>query len=279
MSIFEAIIQGIVQGLTEFLPISSSGHLSLLQHFFGISGEASLMFSVFLHFGTLLSVFVAFRKTIFVVIREFFRCIKDLFTGKFTFKNVSPARRMLFLIIVAEIPMLAAYFFKDMFASFSTDKDIIIEGLGFLITATLLFFADRAVKGHKSAKNAKYSDALVVGLFQAVAPVPGISRSGSTISSGLFTGLSKRFAVEFSFIIGVPVVFMANLLEFKDALATPGSIDILPIVLGVSIAAVVGLLAIKMVRYIVQSDKFKWFYVYTAILGVVVLMIGIIEKF
>ena len=183
MSIFEALIQGIVQGLSEFLPISSSGHLSLLQYFFGISGEAAASYSILLHFGTLVAVFAAFYKTIWALILEFFKMVKDIFTRKFSIKNASPERRMVLLLIVSEVPLLFFYFLSDFYTELSADNDIVVEGLCFLLTSVLLFISDRVVKGKKTAADMSFKDALVIGTVQGIAPLPGLSRSGSTIST------------------------------------------------------------------------------------------------
>ena len=282
MSIFEALIQGVVQGLSEFLPISSSGHLSLLQYFFGISGEASASYSILLHFGTLVAVFAAFYKTIWSLILEFFHMVKDIFTGKFSLKNASPERRMILLLIVAELPLLVFYFVSDFYNSLSADSDIIVEGCCFLLTSVLLFISDRVVKGKKTAADMSYKDALIIGTVQGIAPLPGLSRSGSTISTGLMCGLTREYAVSFSFIMGIPPVLMANLLEIKDILGgeldgVSASLEPLQSVIGIVVAAVVGFASIKMVNYLVKKDKFTIFAWYTLFLGLATVTLGIID--
>lgn len=280
MSILEALIQGIVQGLSEFLPISSSGHLSLLQYFFGINGEAAASFSILLHFGTLVAVFAAFYKTIWKLILEFFAMVRDIFTKKFSIKNASPERRMVLLLIVSEIPLLFFYFLSDFYTALSADADIVVEGCCFLLTSLLLFISDRVVKGRKTAGDMKFKDALIIGTVQGIAPLPGLSRSGSTISTGLMCGLTREYAVSFSFIMGIPPVLMANLLEIKDIL---GGVDgaVAPLepvqsIIGIVSAAVVGFASIKMVNFLVKNDKFTVFAWYTLILGVVTVVLGII---
>lgn len=278
MSILDAIFQGIVQGLTEFLPISSSGHLSLVQHFTGQSGESGLMFSILLHFGTLIAVFLAFYKTIFQLIGEFFLMIRDLFTGKFSFKKMNAKRRMIVMLIVSLLPLCIFVFLSDFYTSVSSDNDIVVEGCGFLVTALLLFLADRQHPDPgKNAADMKYTDALAVGIAQGIAPMPGISRSGSTISVGLMMGLSREYAVAFSFIMGIPAVLGANILEIPDAIAEQTIASPAIIIVGVITAAVFGLLAIKMVKWLVKSNKFKIFAIYTLVLGLVTVAIGIYE--
>ena len=186
MSIINAIFQAVIQGLTEFLPVSSSGHLSLYQHFTGNSGEGALFFSAILHLGTLVAVFIAFRDTIWELIKEFIALVKDIFTGKFSFKNMNAPRRMIVMIFISCLCLIPFAIFKDWFEGIAEDSSIFAEGLCFLYTAAILFMSDRCTKGSKKPGDIKTKDAVTVGLFQGVALLPGVSRSGSTICSGLF---------------------------------------------------------------------------------------------
>ena len=278
MNIFEAIMQGIIQGLTEFLPVSSSGHLSLYQHFTGNSGEGALLFSAVLHLGTLVAVFTAFRKTIWELIKELGFMIKDIFTGKFKWKEMNPPRRAIIMMIISLLMLIPFYIFKDFFEGVSEDSDIIVEGICFLYTATILFFSDRCVKGNKKFGDITVKNAVTVGAFQGVALLPGVSRSGSTISGGLFCGFERETAVQYSFILGIPAISGGCLLQVKDAVDQK-AMDIEPLnfAVGFIVSAIVGICAIKMVNWLVKSDKFKIFAVYTLILGVVVIGIGIFE--
>ena len=278
MNIFEAIMQGIIQGLTEFLPVSSSGHLSLYQHFTGNSGEGALLFSAVLHLGTLVAVFTAFRKTIWELIKELGFMIKDIFTGKFKWKEMNPPRRAIIMMIISLLMLIPFYIFKDFFEGVSEDSDIIVEGICFLYTATILFFSDRCVKGNKKFGVITVKNAVTVGAFQGVALLPGVSRSGSTISGGLFCGFERETAVQYSFILGIPAILGGCLLQVKDAVDQK-AMDIEPLnfAVGFIVSAIVGICAIKMVNWLVKSDKFKIFAVYTLILGVVVIGIGIFE--
>ena len=274
MNIFEAIIQG----LTEFLPVSSSGHLSLYQHFTGNSGEGALLFSAVLHLGTLVAVFTAFRKTIWELIKELGFMIKDIFTGKFKWKEMNPPRRAIIMMIISLLMLIPFYIFKDFFEGVSEDSDIIVEGICFLYTATILFLSDRCVKGNKKFGDITVKNAVTVGAFQGVALLPGVSRSGSTISGGLFCGFERETAVQYSFILGIPAILGGCLLQVKDAVDQK-AMDIEPLnfAVGFIVSAIVGICAIKMVNWLVKSDKFKIFAVYTLILGVVVIGIGIFE--
>lgn len=277
MSIIEAFFQAVIQGITEFLPVSSSGHLSLYQHFTGVSGESGILFSLILHVGTILAVFIAFHKIIIGLIKEFFVMLKEIFTNKFKFKDRNPNRNMIIMIIVSLLPMLVFYFLKDFYLSVSSDNDIIVEGVCFLITAILLFVADRCVNGKKNPGDITARNAITIGIFQGIAPLPGVSRSGSTISAGLICGLTKETAVQFSFIMGIPAILGASILELKDITSSDFNIGIAPIVVGLIVSAVVGLICIKLLRWLIKSNKFKIFVYYTLIIGLITISIGIFE--
>lgn len=277
MDIFSIIIQGIIQGLTEFLPVSSSGHLSVAQHFMNV-GEESLIISVVLHLGTLLAVFCAFYKTIWGMIKEFFLTIGDIFTGKFSWKDMNDNRRMMFMVIIATLILVPVYFFKDFFTSVEGDGDIIFEGCAFIFTAVLLFLSDACVKGFKTGKDMSIKDAVTVGLFQCVALFPGVSRSGSTTVSGLLCGLTRETAVTYSFILGIPAILGGSVLELKDAVNSGMELELLPLAIGFAAAAVVGFLSISLVKLIIKHDKFKIFGIYTLILGLLCVGYGIFES-
>lgn len=277
MSVLEAIIQGIIQGLTEFLPVSSSGHLSVFQHFFGINGEEAVLSTIVMHMGTLVAVFIAFRKKIFALIKEFFSMIKDIFTGKFSYKEMNGNRRMIVMIIVSILPLFVFYIFKDFFAGLSSDNDIMVEGFAFIYTSVLLYIADRHSNGTKTAGETTVKSALTIGAFQGIALVPGISRSGSTISGALLTGMKREDAVEYSFILGIPVILAGALVEFKDV-GTAASESLGVLIIGFVVSAVVGYLAIGLLKWLIKYNKFRVFSIYIFILGVAVITAGILEK-
>ncbi len=276
MGVIEAIFQAIIQGLTEFLPVSSSGHLSLFQHFTGNDGEGALMFSAILHLGTLVAVFVAFWDTIKALIIEFFNLCSDIIHGKFSFKKMNGERNMIFMIILSTAMLIPFFIFKGFFEGFAEDVSIFAEGVCFLYTACILILSDKCAKGTKKPKDIKVNDAVTVGFFQGIALLPGVSRSGSTISSGLFSGFSRETAVRYSFILGIPAILGGCVLEVGDAVKEGITFEA-SYVIGFVVAAIVGLMAIKMVSWLVKSDKFKYFGYYTAVLGVVVILISIIE--
>ncbi|MEA5010551.1 MAG: undecaprenyl-diphosphate phosphatase [Angelakisella sp.] len=282
MSYVSAVIQGLIQGFTEFLPISSSGHLSLFQYFTGVNSESSVLFSVLLHFGTLAAVAIAFWSTIWDLIKEFISLLKDLFTGKLFKTKANPKRRMIYMLIISCLPLLVVLFVQDTITSLSSDNSILAEGIGFLVTALLLTLADHVVKGRKTAREMTPVDALVVGGAQLCATLPGISRSGSTISAGLLMGLSRSYAVAYSFILGMPAILAAGLLDLKDIVGGTGAAESLqwgPALVGMAVGTVSGFFAIKLVNYIVKSDKFGIFAWYTLALGITVIIIAIIEMF
>lgn len=277
MDIINVIIQAIVQGLTEFLPVSSSGHLSVIQHITGYSGETALMLSIVLHMGTLVAVFVAFWKTIWGMITEFFKTIGDIFTGKFSWKNMNSNRRMMFMVIIATLILVPVYLFKDFFTARQGDGDIVFEGIAFIFTAILLFLSDKCANNSKTGEQMTIKDAVTVGLFQCVALFPGVSRSGSTTAAGLFCGLEKNTAVTFAFILGIPAILGGSVLEIGDALKSDMDVNWLMLGIGFVIAAVVGFLAIKLVKWLLKKDRFKIFGIYTLALGILCVAGGLWE--
>ena len=278
MSILEAVLQGIIQGITEFVPVSSDGHLSLFQHFFGLSGEGSLFFTVMLHAGTLLAVFICYWKEIWTIISEFCVMLWQIVTKKFDRKKMTDGQLEGCMILVTLIPLLAFYFVNDWFTMLAEDSDIIVEGLCFMFTGTMLLLADRAPKGTKKIREMKISDALIIGVLQGFAALPGVSRSGSTISIGLLLGFEAEFMGSFSFIMGVPAILGANVFELYDAVKAGIDIETTPLLVGIAVSAVVGFAAVKLVSWLVKKNKFAIFGYYTEALGVITLILGIAEK-
>lgn len=278
MDITQAVIQGIIQGITEFLPVSSSGHLSLYQHFSGNSGDGALLFSAFLHLGTLLAVFIAFRRTITEMVLESLDIIKKIFTGKFSFKNLKPSGRAVIMMMMSLVMLIPFYIFRDFFESIAQDNDIITEGICFIYTAVLLFLADRYSSGYKTFGDIKSKDAITVGVFQGIALLPGISRSGSTIAGGLFSGFKRETAVEYSFILGIPAIAGGCFMEAKEAFENNETgIQPVSFLIGFIVSAIVGIASIKLVKILIKSDKFGIFAVYTLLLGIAAVILGITE--
>ncbi|MBP0971875.1 MAG: undecaprenyl-diphosphate phosphatase [Oscillospiraceae bacterium] len=259
MSILDAIIQAIIQGLTEFLPVSSSGHLKLYQAVTGQTVEEGTFLLVILHLGTLVAVCIAFWDTIWALLKEFFVLIKDIFTGKFKWKSMNPERRMLIMLFISLALLVPFYLIKDVFENISLP----VLALCFLFTSVELFFASRKRNNKKTAGDITVKDAVVIGLFQCAALFPGVSRSGSTISGGLFSGLEKETAVRYSFVLGIPAILGGCLVELKDLLEGTIEVNVGAAAIGFVVAAVVGILAIKLVQWLIRSDNFVIFSIYT----------------
>ena len=279
MTVFDAVMQGIIQGLTEFLPISSDGHLSIYQHFTGNYGESALIFTLMLHLGTLVAVFITYRQTIWELIQEAFSMLYDFFHGRLFGRQPNELRKMIYMLVITTLPLFGFVLVKDFITSFAEDKDIIVEGLCFLFTAVMLFTAAKCVKGRKTAKAMTVKDALIIGFFQGLAILPGVSRSGSTISTGLLLGYSKEYMVTYSFILSIPAILGACVLDIPEIVAA-GMVYSWPVIIaGLVSSAIVGFVAIKLIKYLVINDRFIIFSYYTFILGIAVFLIGLAEKF
>jgi len=184
---------------------------------------------------------------------------------------------MMFMVIIATLILVPVYLIKDFFTSVEGDGDIIFEGCAFLFTALLLFLSDACVKGYKTGKDMSVKDAITVGLFQCVALFPGVSRSGSTTTAGLFCGLTRETAVTYSFILGIPAILGGSILELGDAVSSGVELDFILLIVGFCAAAITGFLSIVLVKLIIKHDKFKIFGVYTLILGILCIGYGIFE--
>ena len=278
MTYFEAIILGLVQGLAEFLPISSSGHLALLQNWFGIDETKVLLFTVLLHVGTLISVFIVYWKDIWELIVELCITIKDLCTGKGLRLQERPVRKLGVMIIVATIPTaIIGLVFNDFFDSLYTS--VIPIGIGLIITGFLLLIAERMNSGNRTIENMNLRNAIFIGCVQGVAICPGISRSGSTLFGSLVCNLDRKFAVKFVFLISIPSILGSAILEAPEAIeAGVTASELGPVIVGMVVAAIAGLAAIKGMIKIVQDKKLIWFSYYVWILGAIVVLVGIIGK-
>ena len=278
MSLLSSILLGFIQGLTEFLPISSSGHLAIAEHLLGMSGASDIpeFFDVLLHLGTLVAVFVAYWAEVRDMVLEFFRGAKDLAHGT-TPTPIPPARRMILLIIVGTLPLFVVLPIKD-FVEGLADNMYFVGG-ALLVTGCLLFASDRVRKGHKSERSARIQDVLVVGLAQAIATCPGISRSGTTITAGCFVGFDRKFAVRYSFLMSIPAILGANILSLKDAVSA-GIIwaDVPVYLVGVVVAAGVGYACIRLLKMIAEKGKFGFFAYYCWAAGVVTLILSLLQN-
>ena len=267
MEYLYAVFMGLLQGITEFLPVSSSGHLSLFQNFFG-GKEPDNLFNVLLHFATLLAVCVVYRKDIAQMIAEFFRGVAALFSrGGAKKEHVPPARRLVWMVILGTLPLFIVLPFKDKVEALGGSTLFI--GCALLVTGLLLFASDRFARCQKTERTMTVADALLIGCGQALAVVPGLSRSGTTITAGVARGLDRPFAVRYSFLLSLPAVLGATLLEVLDVIE--GGIDTALIpqyLVGMVVAAVSGYFAIGLVKLLADKGKFGAFAYYCWAAGI-----------
>lgn len=278
MSLLSALILGLIQGVSEFLPISSSGHLSIAQNLLGLTVEGSedMFFEVLLHLGTLVAVFVAYWRDIREMVLEFGRTITDIARSR-TPERVPPARRLILLLIIATLPLFLVLPLKDWIESLGSNTYVV--GAALLVTGLLLFLSDRSRRGRKTERNATLGDVLMVGIGQAVATCPGLSRSGTTISLGCFVGMDRRFAVRFAFLLSIPAVLGANILKIFDVVQTGIDPKLIPAyLLGVIVAAGSGYLCIRLVHRIADKGKFGGFAYYCWIVGGITLLLSLLKS-
>ena len=278
LTLLSSILLGVIQGVTEFLPVSSSGHLAIAEHLLNVSGVSDVppFFDVLLHLGTLFAVFIAYWEDIRDMILEFFYGVGDLVRGT-TPRRVPPARRMILLIIVGTLPLFAVLPIKDTIESLGDNMYFVAFAL--LATGCLLFASDRVRRGRKTEKTATMLGALLVGVGQALATCPGISRSGTTITAGCFVGFDRKFAVRYSFLMSIPAILGANILSLKDALEAQVLWEEVPVYLvGVAVSAVVGYLCIRLIKLVADKGKFGFFAYYCWLAGIVTLALIFTQK-
>ena len=272
MPMWVAIVLGIVQGMAEFLPISSSGHLALMQAILDFEkyNVNAVAFDLVLHLGTLVAVVIAFREDVWTLITAFFGWVKD----GLRVKNI-PARRLIILILIATLPLVVGALIEGYVES-AFDSTLFV-GIALCFTAVMLWTASRHGGGTKTEADAKYSDALKVGAMQLIALFPGVSRSGSTICGGLFSGFHKDFAVRFGFLMSIPAVCGAVVFKLPDlAEAGLGGDMLLPCIVGFVTSALFGYLAIFTVKLLVKKNSFQWFGVYCLAVGLLTILLNVI---
>ena len=276
MSLLSSILLGLIQGVAEFLPISSSGHLAIAEHLLHTQGalEVPEFFDVLLHLGTLVAVFAAYWDDIRDMVVELFCGVRDL-ARRSTPTPVPPARRLILLIIVGTLPLLVVLPVKDLVEGLA--NSMFFVGGALVVTGFLLFASDRVKKGRKTEKNASLLDVLLVGVAQAIATCPGISRSGTTITAGCFVGFERKFAVRFSFLLSIPAILGANILSLKDALDTVQWAEVPVYLVGVAVAAAVGYACIRLLKMIADKGKFGFFAYYCWAVGALTLVLTLIQ--
>ncbi len=276
MTYFQAVILGLVQGLAEFLPISSSGHLAILENFFGIK-ENMLFFAVMLHFGTLIAVFVVFWKDIWELLKELVLTIKDLVGRKGLRLDERPVRKLGVMIIVSCIPTaIIGVLFGDVFEGLYAKP--IGVAIMFVCTGILLILAETFGGGNRNIENLNYRNSIFIGLVQGIAIIPGISRSGSTLFASLLCKLDREFAVKFVFLISIPTILGSLILELPDGIkeGVTGS-DWGPVIVGVLVSFLSGLFAVKVMLKIVKDRKLKYFSYYLFVLAAFVIVYTLIK--
>lgn len=276
MSFWEAILLGLIQGLTEFLPVSSSGHLALASLLFEME-ESPLFLDALLHLGTLIAVFIAFRRLIFALILSLFRMVGKIFRGKFRWKTAEKEEKMLVFLLISCLPLFLILPLKDSLENLSSYMWVV--GIALIINGVVLFFSDFVKSGKKDAGTMTWKDALLVGVVQTIAVTPGISRSGSTITTGLFCGFDRSFAAQYSFILSIPAILAGTAVSFYDAIRAGQIVaSSLPVYLtGMVVAAVVGFFAIRLLEYLMRSRKFFVFAVYTIAVGLAAVIFGLLR--
>ena len=278
MTYLQAVILGLVQGLAEFLPISSSGHLAILENFFGIKEDSMLFFAVMLHFGTLLSVFVVFWKDIVELFKELILTIKDLIGRKGLRLDERPIRKLGVMIIVSCIPTaIIGFAFGDIFEGIYS-KPILI-GVMFIITGLLLLAAETWGGGNRNINNLNYRNSIFICIVQGLAIIPGISRSGSTLFASLLCKLDREFAVKFVFLISIPTILGSFILELPDGLKEGVTGQMWgPVIVGMLVAFLSGLFAVKVMLKVVANKKLKYFSIYLFVLAAAVIIYSIINN-
>ncbi len=272
MQYIEAAILGLVQGLTEFLPVSSSGHLAIFKRILGADAlSTTLTMDILLHVGTLIAVFLVYYKDIGNLLREGILMLWDLLRGKPDFKT--PYRRFVFLVLIGSIPAgICGVMLKDAIGTLP----LLAVGLALFVTAMFLWLSDKIVAGKKTMEDASYRSAFMVGIFQAVAILPGISRSGATITGATVAGFSREFAVKFSFILSIPAILGAALLDAVDIFKSGTmAVEAGPALVGMVVAAISGFLAMRWLLKLVQKSKFHYFSYYCAVAGVLAVLLHI----
>jgi undecaprenyl-diphosphatase len=278
MTLLMAILLGLVQGVAEFLPVSSSGHLSILQNLFGLkySGEDNLFFDVLLHLGTLISVCVSFRKELRAMIDDTAEFIRGRRDGEYAAAGLKPSVRTVMAVIAGTLPLFIAAPFSGRLSLLFTKTWVI--GLMLIITGALLFVANgMTARSGKSGKTITVKDAFIIGLAQAVALIPGLSRSGTTIAAGLARGLKREYAVRFSLLLSIPAVFGSFIVTLFSALRQGIDLRSLPLYLvGAVVAGAVGLFSIRVLRRITAAGKLSAFAYYCWALGALTILLTLI---
>ncbi len=276
MSVLIAIFLGIVQGLTEFLPISSSGHLSVFQKVFALEfkAEEHLLFDVLLHVATLVSIYLVYKTEIKTMLKDTFEFLAGRSSNSEREGRVKPSVRMAFLILCATLPLVLVLPFRGEIQRLYTNLGFIAFAL--IMNGVLLIVSTFFTGGRKSEKTAKLSDAFIVGLSQVIATFPGISRSGTTITVGLARGFKRSFAIAFSFLMSIPAVIGSLLVTFISAVKAGIQWASLPAyIIGMAVAGAVGYFALSFLKRFILKRPLTHFGYYCLGAGAVTILIAI----
>lgn len=286
MTLFQSVFLGVVQGITEFLPVSSSGHLAILRILFGIESGNGLLFDVFVHFGTVIAICAAFHKDIGRLTVEAIHMIMDICSNiKAFYQNQTSReakrykkivynnyRRFVAMILISTIPTAIIGFAARELVALASES-LLVPGICLMITAVLLMITDLSQSGKLIPKDIGFSSAFIVGIAQGISILPGLSRSGTTIAVCLLSGFDKRFAVRYSFIMSIPAILGAMILELREIPGSEIAISQLAIYLvGAVVAGGVGYISIRKMIGIVKKKSFKGFSVYCLIIGIISLI-------
>lgn len=277
MSILKSIIYGIVQGLAEFLPISSSGHLAILHALLG--GEENLSFDILLHLGTLIAVLIVYRKDVATLIVSFFTLINKLFRGNFRYSTYSEGERFVILVLIATLPLIPGALLDHYVEAVS--GSMLAVGIILTVNSAMLYMSDKIKPGDRGLAEMKPKNALVIGLSQLIAVFPGLSRSGTTVTAGLTQKLDRPFAVKFSFIMSIPAILGACVLKLPEFVTTVGSEDpalLLTYLAGALTAGIVGVAAMKLLQFIAKNKNFRIFSIYSLAAGIFAIILNFILK-
>ncbi len=265
MTVLEAFLYGALQGIAEFLPISSSGHLALAQNFFGTKGtDGYFAFNILLHFGTLIAVFIMYRKDVAALFKGFFALVTRPFSKEK--KELRGDERLFLMLCLATVVLVPATLVADAVEALSAYSYAI--GILLLLNGGLLFVSDRLSRGNETLENTPWKRIFYIGLFQIVGLFPGISRSGITITGGLFNNLKREDAIRFSFLMSIPAILGANILELlSNGLDVFKQIDVTACAVGGISAMLFGLGAIKLLQFFARRNSFTPFAVYSILVG------------
>ena len=291
MKVLRAVIMGLFQGITEFLPVSSSGHLAILKGVFGFESDTGVLFDVLLHLATLISICAVFYKDVLRIVLEFIGIVRDValnfaaFSKSLSDNNVpkyrkiisSPYRRFTILLIVSTIPTAILGFLLRRVVEF-TSSNLMVVGICLIGTGLCLILSDFLQISEKKLKEANYGDAFSIGVVQGIATLPGLSRSGTTITAALLCGFDRKFAAKYSFIMSIPAVLGALILELTQIGGeTITGADVGCCILGMVIATAVGFVALKVTMKMVVSNYFKYFSYYCFGIGVISIIIYFVK--